>query len=77
MGPTISTVGRNKSPRSSRLSGVPRDLRSDADAGRFALDPSVVGRTIARNGVPVAIVGVPPPKFLGVIQTFVAGLAMW
>jgi len=55
-------------------------LRSDADARRFALDPSVVGRTIARNGVPVAIVGVAPPKSLGVIPTFVAfvaGLAMW
>ena len=36
---------------------------------RFALDPSVVGRTMTLNGVPVTIVGVAPPKFFGVIQT--------
>ena len=36
---------------------------------RFGLDPSVVGRTITLNGVPVVIVGVAPPKFFGVIQT--------
>jgi predicted permease len=35
---------------------------------RFALDPSVIGRTITFNGVPVTIVGVTPPYFSGVLQ---------
>jgi predicted permease len=36
---------------------------------RFALDPTVVGRTITFNGVSVAIVGVVPAHFFGVVQT--------
>jgi len=36
---------------------------------RFALDPTVIGRALTFNGVPVTIVGVTPPKFFGVIQT--------
>ncbi len=33
---------------------------------RFALDPSVVGKTLMLNGVPVTVVGVTPPQFFGV-----------
>jgi predicted permease len=36
---------------------------------RFAFDPSVVGRNVTLNGVPVTIVGVSPPKFFGVVPT--------
>jgi putative ABC transport system permease protein len=43
---------------------------------RFALDPSVVGRTITLNGVPVVIVGVAPPQFFGVIQTLSPDLTL-
>jgi putative ABC transport system permease protein len=43
---------------------------------RFALDRSVVGRSITLNGVPLAIVGVAPPKFFGVIQTLAPDLTV-
>ena len=33
---------------------------------RFALDPAIVGRSIALSGVPFTIVGVTPPEFFGV-----------
>ena len=36
---------------------------------RFALDRSIVGRTVILNSVPVTIVGVADPKFFGVMQT--------
>lgn len=36
---------------------------------RFALDPTIIGRTITFNGVPVAVVGVAPPRFFGVVPT--------
>src|SRR5882762_3791676 len=68
-------LGRLLSPDDDRIPGVGgRDgpvgvLSYQYWQRRFALDPSVVGRTITLNGVPVAIVGVAPPKFFGVIQT--------
>src|SRR5262245_39883893 len=34
---------------------------------RFALDPGIVGRTLAVNGYPFTVVGVAPPGFLGEI----------
>ena len=37
---------------------------------RFGLDPAVVGKIINLNGVAITIVGVTPPKFYGLIQTF-------
>jgi predicted permease len=43
---------------------------------RFAFDPSIVGRTVTLNGVPVTIVGVAPPKFFGVIQTLSPDLTL-
>ena len=36
---------------------------------RFVLDPSVIGRSLTVNGVPVTIVGVTPPNFFGTNQT--------
>jgi predicted permease len=68
-------VGRVLSPDDDRVPGIGG---RDGPVGvisyqywqrRFALDPSVIGRTITFNGVPVTVVGVAPPKFFGVIQT--------
>jgi predicted permease len=70
-----AAVGRLLSPDEDRIPGVGgRDgpvavISYQYWQRRFALDPSVVGRTMALNGVPVTIVGVAPPKFFGVIQT--------
>jgi putative ABC transport system permease protein len=70
-----AVLGRMLSPDDDRIPGVGGQ---DGPVGvisyqywqrRFALDPSVVGRTITLNGVPVAIVGVAPPKFFGIVQT--------
>jgi predicted permease len=70
-----AALGRLLSPDDDRIPGVGG---RDGPVGvisyrywqrRFGLDPSVVGRTITLNGVPVVIVGVAPPKFFGVIQT--------
>jgi predicted permease len=36
---------------------------------RFSLDPSILGKTITVNSVPVTIVGVTPPHFYGTNQT--------
>lgn len=36
---------------------------------RLAMDPNVLGKTIAFNGVPVTIVGVTSPRFSGILQT--------
>jgi len=33
---------------------------------RFALSPSVIGKTIYLNGVPFTIIGVTPPRFFGI-----------
>ena len=70
-----AVLGRVLSPDDDRIPGVGgRDgpvavISYQYWQRRFALDPSVVGRTITLNGVPVTIVGVAPPKFFGVIQT--------
>ena len=70
-----AVLGRVLSPEDDRIAGVGgRDgpvtvISYQYWQRRFALDPSVVGRTITLNGVPVTIVGVAPPKFFGVIQT--------
>ena len=70
-----AVLGRVLSPDDDRIPGVGgRDgpvavISYQYWQRRFALDPSVVGRTMTLNGVPVTIVGVAPPKFFGVIQT--------
>jgi predicted permease len=77
-----AVLGRLLSPEDDRIPGVGG---RDGPVGvisyqywqrRFALDPSVVGRTITLNGVPVAIVGVAPPKFFGIIQTLSPDLTL-
>src|SRR5262245_41999991 len=71
----LGVLGRLLSPDDDRVPGVGgRDgpvavISYQYWQRRFALDPAVVGRTVTLNGVPVAIVGVSPPKFFGVIQT--------
>ena len=37
---------------------------------RFGRDPSIIGKVINVNGVAITIVGVTPPRFFGLIQTF-------
>jgi predicted permease len=70
-----AVLGRVLSPDDDRIPGVGgRDgpvavISYQYWQRRFALDPSVVGRTMTLNGVPVTIIGVAPPKFFGVIQT--------
>jgi predicted permease len=34
---------------------------------RFGLDPTVVGRNIALNGIPFTIIGIAPPRFEGIV----------
>ncbi len=43
---------------------------------RFGLDPSVLGKTVTINSLPVAIVGVTPPGFLGINQTVTSDLTL-
>jgi hypothetical protein len=43
---------------------------------RFAADPEVVGRTVAINGVPVAIVGITPEGFDGTLATETSDFTM-
>ncbi|MGD1092413.1 MAG: ABC transporter permease [Bryobacteraceae bacterium] len=43
---------------------------------RFARDPSILGRTVILNGIPVPIVGVSEPDFYGVFQTFVPDITV-
>jgi predicted permease len=62
-------------PHLGRLLTVEDDRTSNAVAvvshgfwrSRFGADPGIVGRAVTVNGVPVAIVGVAPPGFFGVI----------
>jgi predicted permease len=70
-----AAVGRVLSPDDDRVPGMGGP---DGPVGvlsyqywqrRFARDPTIVGRTITFNGVPVAIVGVAPAHFFGVIPT--------
>ena len=68
-------AGRLLSPEDDRVPGVGgRDgpvavISYQYWERRFARDPSVVGRTITVNGVPVSIVGVAQAGFFGIIQT--------
>src|SRR5437867_8870783 len=77
-----AVLGRVLSPDDDRIPGVGgRDglvtvISYQYWQRRFALDPSVVGRTITLNGVPVTIVGVAPPKLFGVIQTLSTDLTV-
>ena len=43
---------------------------------RFGLDPSIIGKSIMVNSLPVTIVGVTPPTFLGINQTFTSDFTL-
>ena len=43
---------------------------------RFGLDPSVIGKSIMVNSLPVTIVGITPPTFLGINQTFTSDFTL-
>ncbi|MBI3667792.1 MAG: ABC transporter permease [Acidobacteria bacterium] len=66
-----AVLGRALSPEDDQVPGVggPQGpvavISYDYWKRRFALDPSVVGKAVTINGVPVKIVGVTPPEFFG------------
>ncbi len=43
---------------------------------RFGLNPSVIGKSITVNSLPVTIVGVTPPAFLGINQAFTSDFTL-
>jgi putative ABC transport system permease protein len=43
---------------------------------RFGLNPSVLGKSITVNGLPVTIVGVTPPEFSGIDQTITPDITL-
>ena len=77
-----ASVGRLLSPEDDRIPGVGgRDgpvavISYRYWERRFALDRSIVGRTITLNGTPVTIVGVAAPGFFGVMQTVAPDLTL-
>ncbi len=62
-------IGRTFTPDDDQPSAAPVAVISDRYwENRFARDPAVIGRTIQVNRVPVTIVGVTPPGFVGAMQ---------
>jgi predicted permease len=61
------TLGRRIGPEDDRVvNGHPVAMLSHRYwQGRFARDPSVIGRTIRLSGTPFTIIGITPPEFSG------------
>ena len=45
--------------------------------GRFARDPSAVGKTIYLNGNPFTVIGVTPPQFFGISAGHSPDIIVW
>lgn len=60
------TLGRLLTPSDDTVTAAPAVVLSDAFwSRRFGRSPSVLGQTIALNGIPITIVGIAPHRFAG------------
>jgi predicted permease len=70
-----AALGRTLTPEDERTAARVAVLGDELWRGRFAGDPSVVGRSVRLNGADVTVVGVAPRGFRGILASY--DMALW